>query len=122
MRPMDPTAIDDPHDLFVCFAAGRHHLMDVLAQLLGITMGDDCREDFGGAVLDSANDAEQHPTGDAAPRAIRHPRLPFEGMPRVSSDSDSVGVGAGGRAGLCATSPRGAGQSATGSLHLHRAQ
>jgi hypothetical protein len=30
--------------------------------------------------LDGADDAEQHPTGDAAPGAILHPRLAFEGF------------------------------------------
>jgi hypothetical protein len=34
-------------------------------------------EDFGGAILDSADDAEQHASSDAAPRAVLHPRLPF---------------------------------------------
>ena len=27
--PVDPAAIDDHHDLFVGFAEGRHHLMDI---------------------------------------------------------------------------------------------
>ena len=44
--PMDPTAIDNHHDLFAGFAEGRHHLMEILAQLLGIKMGDDFIEDF----------------------------------------------------------------------------
>ena len=77
---MDPTAIDDHHDLFAGFAEGRHHLMDILAQLLGIKMGHDFIEDFGGPILDSPKDAEQHPAGDAAPGAILHPCLAFEGF------------------------------------------
>jgi hypothetical protein len=80
MRSMDPAPIDDHHDLLLGFAEGRHHLMHIWAQLLGIKVGDDCREDFGGAILDGAHDAEQHPTGDAAPGAITSPSWPFEGL------------------------------------------
>jgi hypothetical protein len=54
--------------------------MEILAQLLGIKMRDDLIKDFGGPILDRANDAEQHPAGDAAPGAIPHPRLAFEGL------------------------------------------
>ena len=61
MRPMDPAAIDDHHHLFVRFAEGRHHLMEVLTQLLGIKVGHDFVEDFGGPILDCTNDAEQYP-------------------------------------------------------------
>jgi hypothetical protein len=78
MRSMDPAVIDDHHDVLAGFAEGRHHLMEILAQLLGIKMGDDFIEDFGGAILDGANDAEQYPTGDAAPGARADPRLAFE--------------------------------------------
>jgi len=42
MRPMDPTAINNHHDLFVGVATGRHHLMDILAQFLSTKMEDDC--------------------------------------------------------------------------------
>jgi len=77
MRPMDAAAIDDHHHLFVSFAEGRHHLMAILTYLLGIKVRDDFREDFGGAILDSADDAEQHAPSEAAPRAGLHPRLPF---------------------------------------------
>jgi hypothetical protein len=41
-------------------------------------MGKDLIEDFRGPILDGTDDAEQHPAGDAAPRAILHPRLTFE--------------------------------------------
>jgi len=80
MRPMDPAAIDDHDDLFADFAEGRHHLMDILAPLLGIKMRDDLIKDFGGPILDGAQHAEQHPAGDAAPGAILPPRLAFEGL------------------------------------------
>src|SRR5262249_16014101 len=80
MRPMDPAAIDDHDDLFANFAEGRHHLMEIVAQLLGIKMRDDLIKDFGCPILDGAQHAEQHPTGDAAPGAILHPRLAFEGL------------------------------------------
>ncbi len=77
---MDPAAIDNHHDLFVCFAEGRHHLREIWAQLLGIKVRHDFREDCGGAILDRPNDTEQHAAGDTAPGAIPHPRLAFEGF------------------------------------------
>src|SRR5262245_51050942 len=80
VRPMDAAAIDDHHDLFAGLAEGRHHLMDILAQLLGIKMRDDFIEDFGGPILDGAQHAEQHSAGDTAPGAILHPRLAFAGL------------------------------------------
>jgi hypothetical protein len=76
--PMDPAAIDDHHHVFAGFAEGRHHLMEILAQLLGIKVRDNFIEDFGGPILDRANDAEQHAAGDAAPGAIAQPGLAFE--------------------------------------------
>src|SRR5215475_7416942 len=78
VRSMDPAAIHNHHDLFVGFAEGRHHLMEILAQLLGIKVGHDFREDFRGPILDRADDTEQHAAGDAAPGAILQPRLAFE--------------------------------------------
>src|SRR5262249_21329967 len=53
---------------------------DILAQSLRIKMRHDFREDFRGPILDGTDDAEQHPAGEAAPRAILHPRLAFEGF------------------------------------------
>src|SRR2546427_12978542 len=70
VRPMDAAAIDDHHDLFASCAESRHHLMDILAQLLGIKMRDDLIKDFGCPILDGAQHAEQHTAGDAAPAAI----------------------------------------------------
>ena len=67
MRPMDPAPIDDHDDLFPGFPEGGHDLVNILAQLLRIKMRDDLREDFRRALLDSADDAEQHAVGDAAP-------------------------------------------------------
>jgi hypothetical protein len=78
--PMDAAAIDDHHDLFAGFTEDRHHLMDILTQLLGIKVWHDFIEDFGGPILDGANDAEQHAAGDAAPGARLHPRLAFAGF------------------------------------------
>jgi hypothetical protein len=80
VRPMDPAAIDDHHDVFAGFAEGRHDLMEILAQLLGIKVRHDFIEDFGGAILDGPNDTEQHAARDTAPGAILYPRLPFEGL------------------------------------------
>src|SRR4029453_14096017 len=78
--PMDPAAIDDHHDLCAGFPEDRHHLMEILTQLLGIKVWHDFREDFGGPILDGAHDAEQHAAGDAAPGAILPPRLACAGF------------------------------------------
>src|SRR5215475_7113543 len=77
---MDPAAIDDHDDLFAGFAEGGHHLMEILAQFLGIKVRDDFIEDFRGAILHSAEDREEHAAGDAAPGAIRYPRVAFAGL------------------------------------------
>ena len=78
VRPLAPAPIDAPHDLLRGLPAERHPLVPLLAQLLGITMRDDLIEDWRGAILDGANDAEQHAAGEAAPRTILQPRLAFE--------------------------------------------
>src|SRR5689334_17120727 len=70
---MDPAAIHDHHDLFARFPEGRHHLMDVLPQLLRIKVGHDFIEDFGGAILDRPNAIEQHAVGERPPGALRYP-------------------------------------------------
>jgi hypothetical protein len=80
MRPMDATAVGHHDDLFAGMAKDGHHLMDVLAQPLRIKMGDNLIEDFGGTILDRADDTEQHTTGDTAPGAIADPRLAFEAL------------------------------------------
>ena len=70
VRPVDPAAIDDHDDLCAGCAEDRHHLMEILAQLLGIKVWHDCLKDAGGAVLHGAQDREQHAAGDAAPGPI----------------------------------------------------
>ena len=80
VRSVDPAPIDDHDHLFPNFAEGRHHLMDILAEFLGIKMGHDFIEDFGGAVLHGADNREQHATGDAAPGAIAEPRLALKAL------------------------------------------
>src|SRR5215813_13457857 len=77
-RPMDPAPIDPQDDLFPGFAEAGHHLVDILAQLLRLTVRDNVREDIGGAVLDRAKHTEQHAPRDTAPGAIAPPRLAFE--------------------------------------------
>src|SRR5262249_4074538 len=79
-----------------------HHLMDVLAQSLRIKMGDHLIEDFGGPVLDSADDTEQHPTGDTAPGAIADPRVAFETL--VAFDL-ALAQGLGGQASTLSFAP-----------------
>src|SRR5262249_28258183 len=61
-------------------AEGRHHLVDILAQLLRIKVWDDFIEDLGGAVLHCAQHTEQHAVGEPAPGTITHPRLAFAGF------------------------------------------
>src|SRR5262245_1457823 len=78
MGPMDPTAVDDHDDLCAGFAEGRHHLVQIWSELLGIKVRHNFIEDFGGPILDGPNDTQQHATRDAAPGAILHPRLAFE--------------------------------------------
>jgi hypothetical protein len=58
VRPMNPTAIDDHHDLCAGGAEGGHHVMEILAQLVGIKVGHDFIKDFRGAILDGADNAE----------------------------------------------------------------
>src|SRR5262245_7223212 len=80
VRPVDPAAIDDHDDLFASFAEDRHHLVYILPQLLGIKVRHNFIEDFGGAILDRPQDAEQHTAGDPAPGAIVYPCVAFEGF------------------------------------------
>jgi hypothetical protein len=58
---MDTAPIDDHHDFLASFAQGRHHLMAILVELLGIKMGDNFIADFAGPILDGAYDTEQPP-------------------------------------------------------------
>jgi hypothetical protein len=77
VRPVHPAPIDDhPHLLLRCLE-GRHHVVDILAPLLRITVRDDFREDCGSPVLDGAHHTESHATRDPAPGARAHPRLAF---------------------------------------------
>lgn len=80
MSLVDAAPIDDHDDIFAGFAKRGHHLVDILAQLLGIKVGDDFIEDFRGAILDGTDDAEQHAAGDATPGAILQPRMAFAGL------------------------------------------
>ena len=58
VRPVDPAAINDHHNVFAGFAERRHDLMEILAQLLGIKVGHDFIEDTRRPILDSAKDTE----------------------------------------------------------------
>ena len=69
VRPLEPAAIDDHPDLFASCAEDRHHLLKIVPQLLGIKVRHNFREDFGGAILDRPQDAEQPPAGAPAPGA-----------------------------------------------------
>jgi hypothetical protein len=58
VRPVNATAIDDHDDLFASFLEGSHHLVNILAPFLSIKVRHDFIEDFGGAIVDGADDAE----------------------------------------------------------------
>ena len=61
VRPMDAAAIDDHHDLFVRFAEGRHHLMEILTQLLGIKMRHDLLEPtLSSPIREKSDKADRH--------------------------------------------------------------
>ena len=109
VRPVDPAAIDDHHDLFTGFAENRHHVVHILPQLLGIKVRHDCIEDFGGVILHRPQDAEQHPAGDPAPGALAYPCLAFEG--RVAFELTLAQWAYGEARALGGTPPAGAGQS-----------
>ncbi len=83
VRPVDPAALDDHHDLCAGCAEGRPYLVHILPQLLGIKGRHNFREDFGGAILARPQDAEQHTAGAPAPGARASPRLAFEGFVAV---------------------------------------
>jgi hypothetical protein len=72
------TAIDDHDHLCGGRAQEAHHLMHRLTACVGIKVGDDFREDAGGAVRHRPNDIEQDAAGDPAPPAVLLPRLAFE--------------------------------------------
>ena len=78
-RPVEPAPVHDHHDFLRGLPAGCPHLLDILAQLLRLTVRDALREALGGAILDGPNDAEHHAPGNTAPGALRPPRLPCEG-------------------------------------------
>jgi hypothetical protein len=80
VRPVDPAAVDDHDDLFTGFAEDCHHLMEILAQLLGIEVRHNFVEDAGGAILHGAHDREQDAAGEATPGTIPYPLLPFEAL------------------------------------------
>jgi hypothetical protein len=75
---MDPAPVDDHHDLLLGWPEGRHHLVDVLAQVLRIKVGHDFIEDFRGAILYSADDVQQDPAANTVPGAMLRPDLAFE--------------------------------------------
>jgi hypothetical protein len=58
VHPMDPAPVDDHHDLFLGWSEDRHHLVDIVAQVLRIKVGHDFIEDFRGAILYGADDVQ----------------------------------------------------------------
>ena len=82
-----------------------------MPEFLGIKVRHDFIKDFGGAILHRPQDAEQHPTGDAAPGAILPPCLAFEGFLafdlalRERAEREAIALGA--------APPAGAGQGKT---------
>ena len=80
VRPLDATAVGHHDHLCAGVATEGHHLMEVLAKPLCLKMRDNLIEDFGGPILDSADDTEPHTAGDTAPGAIADPRVAFEAL------------------------------------------
>jgi hypothetical protein len=78
VRPLDPAAIDDHHDLLAGCAAGRHPWRDLVAHLLGLKVRHDLIEDFGGPLLDRPHATAPPTAGETAPRALASPRVAFE--------------------------------------------
>src|SRR5215213_232300 len=76
--PMDATVIDDHDDLFAGFAKDSHDLMEILTEFLGVKMRHNLIEDTRRAILDRPDHTEQDAAGEAAPGAIRRPRLALE--------------------------------------------
>src|SRR5215510_4709569 len=109
VRPVDPAAIDDHHDLFAGFAEDRHYLVNILPQLLGIEVRHNFIEDFGGAILNRPQDAEQHTARDPAPGTIAYPCLAFEGL--VAFELTLTQRACGEACALGCAPPAGAGQS-----------
>ena len=56
VRPMDAAPVHDHHDLLLRMAEDRHHLMNILAQILGIKVRHDFIEDFRGAIVGYVRD------------------------------------------------------------------
>ena len=106
MGSVDATAIDDHDHLFTDAAEEGHQLMDILMKPLRIKLENDPIEDFRGAILDGADDAEQHATGHAAPTPIAPPRLAFDRLFTFDL-ARAQGVWAGDTAGLCHQPARG---------------
>jgi hypothetical protein len=79
VRPRHPAASDAQHDRLAGCADRGPHVLERGAQFLGITRGDDLREDVGGALRHRAADREQSPAGEAAPGAGAPPGLALQG-------------------------------------------
>jgi hypothetical protein len=77
VRAVNATAVDDHDDLFPSMTKKGHDLMNILPKPLCIKLGDHLIEDFRGAILDGAHDAQQHTAGHTAPTPITAPRLAF---------------------------------------------
>jgi hypothetical protein len=77
--PLDAAAIHDHHDVLAGVAQGRPDLMEIVASLLGLTVGHDLIAACRGAIVDRADDAEAYAAGAAAPRARPHPRVALAG-------------------------------------------
>ena len=77
-RSMEPAPLDNPPHLLLGFPEGGHPWVDIWAPLLGLTVRHDCLADLRGAIVAGTDNAEPHAAREAAPGAIRQPRLAFE--------------------------------------------
>lgn len=76
-RPLEATAIDHHDDRFPGLGEDRQDVVPILPKVLRVKMGHDFIEATRGAILHSANDMVQCPTGEATPGAIARPGLSF---------------------------------------------
>src|SRR5262245_47117367 len=76
--PMDAAPVHDHHDLLLRMAEESHHLMNILAQILGIKVRHDFIEDLRGPILHGTKNVQQDAAPDPAPGAMLRPDLPLE--------------------------------------------
>jgi hypothetical protein len=72
-----PAALDDQHDVLAGCADGGQHVLELWAPLLGLPVRHDVRAAFRRAILAGTDATAPDAPGEATPRAVRPPRLPW---------------------------------------------